>query len=165
MMILTKHETLGTDKSGVRMQLIADASQTGGTATLQRVFLASNEPGASPHVHAYSFEAFFLQSGSMFFLEGECINEVRAGDVVLVPPGVHHAFAAGPCGAEANIVLTPGVERFDYFRLLAEVMEGRRPVGQLKEAGYIYDNVLVESANWEHFLLDHAITGERTEQM
>lgn len=30
MMILTKHETLGTDKSGVRMQLIADASQTGG---------------------------------------------------------------------------------------------------------------------------------------
>jgi hypothetical protein len=42
-----------------------------------------------------------------------------------VPPGLAHAFAAR-AGADTDllIVITPGVERFEYFRHLARIVTG-----------------------------------------
>jgi hypothetical protein len=71
------------------------------------------------------------------------------GDLVVVPPGVAHAFAAAP-GEDADllIVITPGVERFEYFRLLQSIALGETPPEALVEAQERYDNHVVHSPAW-----------------
>jgi hypothetical protein len=45
----------------------------------------------------------------------------------VVPPGLPHAFAAPPgSGGELLIIITPGVERFEYFRHLVHLVARRR---------------------------------------
>ncbi len=40
------------------------------------------------------------------------------GDLAVVPPHMPHAFAAtAGSGADLLIMITPGIERFGYFRL------------------------------------------------
>lgn len=48
-------------------------------------------------------------------------------------------------------MLTPGVERFGYFRLLAGVLAGQRPPIDLQQAQSEYDNHFVDSPVWKVF--------------
>lgn len=67
----------------------------------------------------------------------------------MVPPGLPHAFAAAPgCDADLLIVITPGVERFEYFRHLARIGSGAQPRESLLEVQALYDTFFGESAVW-----------------
>lgn len=67
-----------------------------------------------------------------------------------MPPGLPHAFAAEPdAGADVLIVITPGVERFDYFRLLDRVSKGTADPRELLDSQERFDNFFVESATWQ----------------
>jgi hypothetical protein len=64
-------------------------------------------------------------------------------------PGVTHAFAAAS-GRDADllIVIAPGVERFGYFRTLAEVMAGKVAPDSLVADQERYDTYFEQSAAW-----------------
>ena len=122
------------------VKLLADSSATGGALSTQRVTLSGGADGAKPHWHDNSAE----------ILSGEQVVTAGPGDLVVVPPGLPHAFAAAP-GADADllIVITPGVERFEYFRHLQRIALGEVGPESLLEVQELYDNHFTKSEVWD----------------
>ncbi|MFI1166801.1 cupin domain-containing protein [Streptomyces sp. NPDC020801] len=141
-------EVVGRAPTTVR--LLADSSRTGGALSTQRVTLTAGADGAKPHRHDNSAEMFFLLDGAADILSGEEIVTAGPGDLVVVPPGRPHAFAA-VSGADADllIVITPGVERFEYFRHLQRIALGEATPESLLEVQELYDNHFLRSAAWD----------------
>lgn len=140
-------EVVGQAPTSIR--LLADSSSTGGALSTQRVSLKNGADGAKPHHHAKSAEMFYMLDGTAQLLSGEQVVTAERGDLVVVPPGLAHAFAAAPgADAEILIVITPGVERFEYFRHLARVAYGKVPPENLLEVQEIYDNYFCTSTSW-----------------
>ncbi|MER6467905.1 cupin domain-containing protein [Streptomyces collinus] len=134
----------------ITVRLLADSSRTGGALSTQRVTLTAGADGARPHWHDNCAEMFFLLDGAAEILSGDDVVTAGPGDLVVVPPGRPHAFAAVP-GADADllIVLTPGVERFEYFRHLRRVALGEVTPESLLEVQELYDNHFLRSAAWD----------------
>lgn len=141
-------ETVG--RAPVTVRLLADSSATGGALSTQRVALGPGADGALPHRHTRSTEMFFLLDGAADILTGEEVVTAGPGDLVVVPPGTPHAFAAVPgTGADLLIVLTPGVERFEYFRHLQRIRTGEATPESLREVQERYDNHFLHSSAWQ----------------
>ena len=140
-------EVVGRAPTTVR--LLADASSTGGALSSQRVTLTGGADGAKPHHHANSAELFYLLDGTAQFLSGDQVITAGRGDLVIVPPRLAHAFAAAP-GHDADIlvIITPGVERFEYFRHLERIAYGKQPPESLSEVQELYDTYFQASAAW-----------------
>ncbi|MGW4565031.1 cupin domain-containing protein [Streptomyces sp. NPDC004561] len=141
-------EVVGRDPAAVR--LLADSSATGGALSTVRVTLAEGADGAHPHVHHHSAEMFYLLDGAAEVLSGDDVVTAERGDLIVVPPDRPHAFAAAP-GATADllIVITPGVERFEYFRHLQRIRLGEATPDSLLEVQERYDNHFLKSAAWD----------------
>lgn len=140
-------ETLG--HAPVSIRLLADSSDTGGALSTQRVTLAEGANGANPHRHANSAELFYMVDGTAQLLSGDQVVTAGRGDLVVVPPHVPHAFAAAP-GERADIliVITPGVERFEYFRHLERIAYGKVPPESLLDVQELYDTYFLQSQVW-----------------
>jgi len=141
-------EVVGRAPATVR--LLADSSATGGALSTQRITLTGGADGARPHHHTGSAEMFFMLDGTARLLSGDKIVTAEQGDLVVVPPGMPHAFAAAP-GQDADIliVITPGIERFEYFRHLERIGLGKVPPESLLEVQELYDNHFVASEVWD----------------
>jgi len=134
-------------------RLYADSSATGGALSSQRITLLGGASGATPHHHTGSSELFYVASGTAEMLAGEQVLTVAEGDLVVVPPGIVHAFAAAPArDADLLIILTPGVERFEYFRHLQRIAIGQAPLESILEVQDLYDNHFDDSAIWQQTL-------------
>ncbi|MER5911559.1 cupin domain-containing protein [Streptomyces sp. NPDC001982] len=144
-------EVVGGDPVAVR--LLADSSASGGALSTVRVTLGKGADGARPHLHRNSAEMFYVLDGTAELLSGDDVLTAEMGDLVIVPPGKPHAFAAAP-GATADIliVITPGVERFEYFRHLQRLRLGEATLESLLAVQELYDN---------HYLLSEAWDGRR----
>jgi quercetin dioxygenase-like cupin family protein len=141
-------EVVGFAPQAVR--LLADSSATGGILGAQRVTLGGGADGARPHHHANSAELFYMLSGSAQLLAGDRVHVVGEGDLAVMPRGVPHAFAAAPSSdADLLIVITPGVERFEYFRHLARIVTGQQAPETLLEVQARYDTFFGESPAWQ----------------
>jgi quercetin dioxygenase-like cupin family protein len=140
-------EVIGQAPTTIR--LLADSSATGGALSTQRVSLTGGADGARPHRHDNSAELFYMLDGTAQLLSGEQVVTAERGDLVIVPPGLAHAFAAAP-GEDADIliVITPGVERFEYFRHLERIAYGKVPPESLLEVQELYDTYFLTSTNW-----------------
>ncbi|MDR8407565.1 cupin domain-containing protein [Nonomuraea sp. 3-1Str] len=141
-------EVIGRAPTTIR--LLADSGSTGGALSTQRVTLADGADGAKPHHHAGSAELFYVLDGTAQLLSGEQVVTAERGDLVVVPPNVAHAFAAAP-GEDADllIVITPGVERFEYFRHLERIAYGKVPPESLLEVQELYDTYFRTSETWD----------------
>jgi mannose-6-phosphate isomerase-like protein (cupin superfamily) len=147
-------ETLGRAPTSGR--LYADSSATGGALSSQRITLQHGAGGATPHHHTGSSELFYVLTGTAEVLAGETVLTVAEGDLVVVPPGTVHAFAAAPASdADLLIILTPGVERFEYFRHLQRIGLGEVPLESILEVQDLYDNYFDESPIWQQTLAAH----------
>ncbi|MEU8307220.1 cupin domain-containing protein [Actinomadura sp. NPDC048955] len=137
-------------RSPVTIRLLADSGATGGALSTQRVTLGAGADGARPHRHDGSAEMFYMLDGTAQLLSGEQVVTAERGDLVVVPPGLPHAFAAAP-GEDADIliVITPGVERFEYFRHLERIAYGKVPPESLLDVQEIYDTYFLSSEAWE----------------
>jgi quercetin dioxygenase-like cupin family protein len=128
--------------------LLADGSDTGMSFSVIRVDLRPGFDGAAPHAHAGFAEVLYVLDGRVEVLSGDQTAIAGAGDLVVVPPGLTHAFGAlsdGPASLLA--VIGPGIDRFQYFRELAAVANGE--VAQLApEIPGRYDSRLVDSPAW-----------------
>ncbi|SNT17241.1 Mannose-6-phosphate isomerase, cupin superfamily [Actinomadura meyerae] len=141
-------EVVGRAPTTVR--LLADSGSTGGALSTQRVTLTGGADGARPHRHDGSAELFSMLDGTAQLLSGEQVVTAGRGDLVIVPPGLPHAFAAAP-GEDADIliVITPGVERFEYFRHLERIAYGKVPPESLLDVQELYDTNFLGSAAWD----------------
>jgi quercetin dioxygenase-like cupin family protein len=140
-------ETLANDE--VTIRLLADADDTHGALSTQRVTLRGGVDGASPHRHQHSTEMFYVLDGSVDLLIGDEVTTAISGDLIVVPPDLPHAFAASK-GHDADllIVITPGIERFEYFRHLARIRSGAEPAESILDVQERYDNYFVDSSTW-----------------
>ena len=140
-------EIVGHPPATVR--LLADSSATGGALSTIRVTLSEGADGAKPHHHAGSSEMFYVLRGAVDILSGERVLTAREGDLVVVPSKLPHAFAAA-AGEPADllIVITPGVERFEYFRHLARIAQGQVAPESLLEVQELYDTFFLDSPAW-----------------
>jgi len=148
--IVREAEAEVVGRAPTTIRLLADSSATGGALSTQRVTLREGADGAKPHWHDNSAEMFFLLDGAADILSGDDVVTAGPGDLVVVPPGRPHAFAAVP-GADADllIVLTPGVERFEYFRHLQRIRLGEVPPESILDVQDLYDNHFLSSEAWE----------------
>ncbi|MFI2613670.1 cupin domain-containing protein [Streptomyces sp. NPDC018584] len=135
---------------GGGFSLLADASDTGGAFGANALTLGEGADGARPHFHALSHELFYVASGTAeFLLDGE-LSTVEEGGLVVVPPRVPHAFGAAR-GSTVRLlaVLTPGVERFGYFRALGRIQHGLESLDSLRSEQDRYDvHFLPTPAPW-----------------
>ncbi|MFD7630005.1 cupin domain-containing protein [Streptomyces sp. NPDC059851] len=137
----------------VTNRLLADSSATGGAFSTMRVTLGEGANGARPHHHSKSAEMFYVLDGTALLLSGEQVVTAEQGDLVVVPPGTQHAFAAAPGEtADMLVVITPGIERFEYFRHLERIRFGKVPLESILEVQELYDNHFGTSAVWEEAL-------------
>jgi len=135
---------------GSTMTLLADSHATGGRLSMHHTLLRDGADGASPHHHTTVAELFYVLRGTVQVLVGDELVEAGEGDLVVVPPGVAHAFAAAPGGdAELLLAVTPGIERFDLFRRFERIVAGREPAGTLFADQSEYDTYPDISDIWE----------------
>ncbi|MFD7548507.1 cupin domain-containing protein [Streptomyces sp. NPDC059578] len=135
--------------------LLADAGATGGALTANRATLHKGSPGAPAHFHTKATEMFLVLSGAMRILLDDQVLTLRTGDFLTVPPTVPHAFAPAP-GEEADmlVVFTPGMDRFDYYRLLERVYRGEATVQDIRDSSEQYDNHYFDSPVWKQALAE-----------
>jgi mannose-6-phosphate isomerase-like protein (cupin superfamily) len=133
-----------------KIKLLADSSATGGALSTVHVTLEKGADGARPHRYHHSAEMFYVIGGVVQVLSGAEIVKAGPGDVIVVPPGLAHAFSAErSSGAEILIVIAPGVERFEYFRQLTRIAQGQQPPESLREVQDLYDTYFLNSPEWE----------------
>ncbi|MFE4798752.1 cupin domain-containing protein [Streptomyces sp. NPDC056708] len=131
----------------VTNQLLVDSPDTGGALSSMRVTLGKGANGARPHHHGKSAEMFYVLDGTAQLLSGEQVVTEERGDLVVVPPGTQHAFAAAPGEiADMLVIITPGVERFEYFRHLERIRCSKVPPESLLEVQELYDSYFGTSA-------------------
>ena len=133
-----------------KVKLLADSSATGGALSTVHVTLEKGADGARPHRHDRAAEMFYVLDGVVQVLSGSEIVRAEEGDVIVVPPGLAHAFSAERgSGAEILIVIAPGVERFEYFRQLTRIAQGKERPESLREVQDLYDTYFLNSPEWE----------------
>lgn len=74
-------------------------------------FLLHTPPGEGPgpHLHPYA-ETFIVQEGQATFTVGDDTIEARAGDIVVAPADVPHAFVNSGSGALRSVNIHPVAE-------------------------------------------------------
>lgn len=141
-------EVLEADPTSV-ITLLADAEETGGKLTSNLTHFEPGNAGAPPHHHTRGAELFYVLDGSLQMLLGDEVTVFGKGDLVVVPPGLHHAFAPAPdATADVLIVFAPGTERFAYYRLLDQLHQGDASVQDLYDTQDRFDNHYVDSPAW-----------------
>jgi glyoxylate utilization-related uncharacterized protein len=97
-----------------------------------------------------SSELFYILDGAFDLLAGDNVVVARTGDLLVVPPGSAHAFAAHhDSTAEALIIATPGIERFDYFRHVVRRRQGSEPPEVLLGLQDRFDTHFLHSPAWQ----------------
>ncbi|HWS34946.1 MAG TPA: cupin domain-containing protein [Actinoplanes sp.] len=132
------------------LHLLADAQHTGGALTINRAILDVGSPGAPAHSHSRTTEAILVLDGSLDVLTGDRVATLTTGDLVVIQPGVVHAFApTAGCVADMLAVYTPGQQRFEYYRLLERLYRGEATVDDLTAGADRYDNRYATSETWK----------------
>ncbi|MFD6228929.1 cupin domain-containing protein [Streptomyces sp. NPDC060232] len=133
------------DAPGSLITLLTDTAElTCNTATFEE-----GAAGAPVHFHTRATEFFHVTAGRLDVLVGDEIQTLDAGDFIAIPPGVKHAFApAAGHTASVFVGFTPGMGRFDYYRLLGRVNAGEATVQDIKDSSATYDNHYAESPAW-----------------
>ncbi|WP_336211729.1 cupin domain-containing protein [Nonomuraea sp. LPB2021202275-12-8] len=134
---------------GGAFRLLVDAGATGSALGANRLTLTSGADGARPHHHALSSELFYVLAGTMEFLLGDRMVTAGAGSLIVVPPGMVHAFGASAgSAADLLVVMAPGVERFDYFRRLGRISRGQESFDGLLPEQDRFDVHFADSTAW-----------------
>ena len=96
--------------------------------------LRPTKVGPSLHLHTDCDEWFFVRDGEFKFKVGEDIMRLKAGDSLLVPRNIAHAFVKTSEGVGKLIVMhQPAVRMEEFFRSVDAVErtpDGRRTYGE-----------------------------------
>ncbi|QKG18640.1 hypothetical protein ACTIVE_0274 [Actinomadura verrucosospora] len=134
------------------MKLLADATTTGGLVSAIRSKIGKGVDGPPPHYHHDAAEIFYVIDGGLHVLTGDRIVTIAAGDFLLVPPRTPHAFSTPAHTGVDMLIVKPGAERFDYFRLGDRVRRGQAKPQEILASQDLYDNHFHDSPIWRRFL-------------
>lgn len=138
---------------GSVVTLLTDSDVTAGALTSNRATLRRGIDGAPPHFHTKATEMLFVLDGSLQVLAGDEVLILDEGDTFIAPPLLPHAFAPAPdSDADVLVVFTPGMDRFDYYRLLDQVSRGEASLAEIEQSQQRFDNHYVESPIWREAL-------------
>ncbi|PXY22533.1 cupin domain-containing protein [Prauserella muralis] len=138
-----------SDAPGSVITLLADSDTTGSALTTNRAALQPGAAGAPPHFHTRATELLYVLGGRLQVLAGEDLHTLEAGEAISLPPELPHAFApAEDCAAELLVVFSPGMDRFDYYRLLHRVHRGEADPAEIARSAERFDNHYVDSPVW-----------------
>lgn len=138
-----------SDAPGSDITLLADSNTTDGGFTTNRATLKQGVFGTPAHFHTRATEFFFVLEGKLQVLVDEDLHTLEKGDFLAVPPRVPHAFGpAADSDADVLVTFTPGMDRFDYYRLLDRVARGEADPKEIAESSKQYDNHYVDSPIW-----------------
>lgn len=138
-----------SDAPGSDITLLADSNTTDGGFTTNRATLKQGVFGTPTHFHTRATEFFFVLEGKLQVLVDEDLHTLEKGDFLAVPPRVPHAFGpAADSDADVLVTFTPGMDRFDYYRLLDRVARGEADPKEIAESSKQYDNHYVDSPIW-----------------
>jgi hypothetical protein len=84
-------------------------------------------------------------------LVGEQVVTLGGRDFLLVPPSHGTRVASANAGVDM-LFITPGVERFEYFRLGDRIRKGEASPQQILDAQDRFDNHFHDSLVWRQFL-------------
>jgi len=71
-------------------------------------FLTHSQPGEGPGLHTHPYtETFVIQEGQATFTVGEATVEAKAGDIVVAPAGIPHAFVNSGPGVLRSVNIHP----------------------------------------------------------
>ena len=139
-----------TNAPGSFVTLLTDSDLTGGALTSNRATLRQGVDGAPPHFHTKATEMLFVLGGSLRVLAGQEVLLLNGGDTFIAPPLLAHAFAPAPdSDADVLVVFTPGMDRFDYYRLLERVNRGEASPAEIGQSQQRFDNHYVDSPVWQ----------------
>jgi quercetin dioxygenase-like cupin family protein len=134
--VVQSNEGKALSLRGTRVAYKAEGERPGGGPTVLE-FTAAPGFGTGDHVHSRIEEIFYVVEGEFQIRAGDQMLRARAGDVVLVPPGVPHGF--NPEGGPAKMVLmiSPAGVHERYFEELAELLAKPGPpdaqaIGELR---------------------------------
>ncbi|MER6126928.1 cupin domain-containing protein [Streptomyces sp. NPDC001795] len=148
----TEAETLADGPTSL-ITLLAGADAAHGALTANRATLRSGSPGTPAHFHTRASELLFVLGGSLRALAGKHVHTLGPGDLLLVPPRLPHALApASGRDADILVLFTPGLARFDYYRLLERVAKGEATVQDIRDSSEHYDNHYLDSPAWRDAL-------------
>jgi quercetin dioxygenase-like cupin family protein len=142
-------ELLGTAPNTI--QLLADGGTTGGVLSAVRSRMSKGTDGPAPHYHAAQPELFFIIEGRLNVLVGERVVTVGEGDFLLVPPHMPHAFSTPEDSGVDLLFLMPTVDRFEYFRLVDQVRQGKASPREILDSQDRFDNHFLDSPVWRQF--------------
>jgi mannose-6-phosphate isomerase-like protein (cupin superfamily) len=113
--------------SGERIVFRKTAADTGGELLAFELFLAPDGHVPGAHVHPQQEERFEVVEGTMTFRRGLQTVFTRAGDTVVVPPGVVHRFEnAGEMPVHVLVEVRPALRMEQLFETAAALArEGR----------------------------------------
>ncbi|HEX4216314.1 MAG TPA: cupin domain-containing protein [Candidatus Dormibacteraeota bacterium] len=140
------------------IQLLADGSDTGGAISAIRSRMGRDTDGPPPHHHDRAPEILFIIEGGLHVLTGEEIVSVGAGDLLLVPPHMAHAFRTPADTGVDMLFLMPGVDRFEYFRLADRIRHGEGSPEEILAAQERFDNHFHDSPVWRRSLQEGVAT-------
>lgn len=131
-------------------RLLAEGADTNGAFSAIRAALEPGADGARPHHHARATELFFVLGGAVDILVGEEVVTARTGDIAVANPHTMHAFANASATEPLDLLIMfgPGIERFDYFRLLRDLVAGKATMADLLASQERFDNWFSDSAAW-----------------
>ena len=133
------------------MQLLADKADTAGAFSVVHGTLRTGADGR-PHTHKGSSELFYVLDGCVDILVGEDVVSAGKGDLAIVAPNTLHAFAAAKGQvADLLILFSPAIDRFDYFRLLKNVVDGKGTGPDILASQERFDNWFADTAAWNAY--------------
>lgn len=111
---------LGLRGSGVTYKA-AGVRPSGGPTFLEFAVAAGFNTG--DHVHSRIEEIFYVVDGVVQIRVGDELVQAKAGDFILVPPGVAHGFSSsGDRPAKMILVISPAGVHEQYFEELSELL-------------------------------------------
>ena len=96
--------------------------------------LAPGFPGARPHTHERTYDAYYVLEGTVLFLLGNEEVSAPAGSFVLVPAGVVHTFS-NPGHEPARILNVNRPGGLEQYLKEAAELPGADPVAMAEIAG------------------------------
>lgn len=116
----TDAPTIAVERLGVTMRILVSTDESSGSLAAIEYCAPPAFRGPAPHFHAQMTETFIGVEGAPLVRAGDTEHVLTAGAVVVVPPGVVHAFS-NPGGAPSSFIVlaSPGLGLDRYFAELA----------------------------------------------
>jgi len=112
----TKGNTIINQITGQRITFVQTARDTDGASMVMDEYVPANGLVDQEHVHPQQEETFSVLAGTMEFYVAEATLKASAGESVVVPAGVPHAFAnKGEGEAVMRVTYRPALNTEGFF--------------------------------------------------